>query len=113
MVVQVSFCSEEILTRNKDHFNLMMLSVSVSMSVSVMSMVSSLAYLSGRLVWYFLADLFWDWSTLFYRYFKWHLSRDWVADLSWFVMTSWWSCYNLGGWDTVGFWDWDTSWYLD
>jgi hypothetical protein len=96
--------------------NLMMsvsFSVSISMTVSVMAVVSSLAYLSGMFVWNFLAELFWNLLALFYRYFEWNLSGYWVADLSWFIMTGWGSCNNLGGWDTVSFGDWYTSWYLD
>ena len=52
--------------------------VSVSMSkfipVSVAASVTSLTYLSCSLMWDILADLFRDWMTFFYRYFKWNLS---------------------------------------
>merc|ERR1719412_2325096 len=66
-------------------------------SVAVMSVVSSLAYLSGGLVWHILAYLF----------------RYWVADLSWFVMTGRGSWDDLWDWYAVCFWDWYTFWYLD
>ena len=75
----------------------MPMSVAMAMfvSVAVMSVVSSLAYLSGSLVWHILAYLFSYWVTTFYWYFKWDLSGDWVADLSWFIMTGRWSWDNL------------------
>lgn len=91
----------------------MMVAITIPMSVSVVSMVSCLAYLSGGLVWHVLAYLFSYWSAFLYWYFKWNLSRDWVADLSWFVMTSRWSRYYLWDWDAMGFWNWYTFWYFD
>lgn len=93
----------------------MPMSVAMAMfvSVAIMSMVGSLAYLSGGLVWHILAYLFSYWGTFFYWYFKWYLSRYWVADLSWFVMTSRGSWDDLWDWYAVCFWDWYTFWYLD
>ena len=92
---------------------LVMFAITITMSVSVVSMVSSLAYLSGGLVWHILAYLFGYWGTFLYWDFKWNLSRYWVADLSWFVMTSRWSWDNLWNGNAMGFWDWYTFWYLD
>ena len=48
--------------------------MSMFVAISVGSMVGSLAYLSGRLVWNILAECFWDWFTFFNRYFEWNLS---------------------------------------
>ena len=50
------------------------LSVTMSMAVSVMSMVSSLAHLSGMLVWNFFAELFWNLLAFFNWDFVWNLS---------------------------------------
>ena len=93
----------------------MPMSVAMAMfvSVAVMSVVSSLAYLSGGLVWHILAYLFSYWGTFLYWDFKWNLSRYWVADLSWFVMTGRGSWDDLWDWYAVCFWDWYTFWYLD
>ena len=91
----------------------MMFAISIPMSVSVMSVVSSLAYLSGGLVWHILAYLFSYWGTFLYWHFKWNLSRYWVADLSWFVVTSRWPWDNLCDGNAMGSWDWNTFWYLD
>ena len=73
----------------------MMFAISMAMPVSFASVISSSAYLSGGLVWHILAYLFSYWVTTFYWYFKWDLSGDWVADLSWLIMTSRWSWDNL------------------
>ena len=104
-------------TGSVNNSRLMMLAISmaiaVTMTMSVMSVVSSIAYLSSRLLWDILAYLLGNGCAFLNWYFKWDLSRDWVTYLSWFIMTSGWSWNNLGGIDAVGFWYWYTFWYFD
>lgn len=83
------------------------------MTISITMGVSLLAYLSGRLVWDFLAHLFWDWVAPFHRDLKWHLSGDLGTDRPGLIMTSGWTWNNSGGINAFGFGDWYTPWYFN